>query len=123
MATKFYYCKTCGNVMAAIIKSRVTPSCCGRAMEELYPNASEGLGEKHKPVFSRIDENAIMVRVGSSEHPMSDEHHISFIALESRHGIRIHYLSPGDKPEVTFYCKSNPIAIYAYCNLHGLWQL
>ena len=33
-------------------------------------------------------------------------------------------LKPGDKPEVCFpLCEGDEVeAVYAYCNLHGLWK-
>ena len=95
--------------------------CCGEKMEELIPNTVDASGEKHIPVVTRIDDCSIKVEVGSVAHPMLPEHHIVFIYVETENGgIRIDLT---DKPEaVICTCTSKPIAVYEYCNLHGLWK-
>ena len=121
MATKFYKCRHCGNVIEKIVDSKVHVVCCGEKMEELVPNTVEASVEKHLPVVTRIDDCTIKVEVGSAPHPMLPEHHIAFIYVETENGgIRVNL---SDKPEaVICTCSSKPIAVYEYCNLHGLWK-
>ena len=121
MATKFYKCSTCGNVVVKVVDSGVPLVCCGAKMEELIPNTVEASEEKHLPVVTRIDDCTIKVEVGSVAHPMLPEHHIAFIYVETENGgIRVNL---SDKPEaVICTCSSRPIAVYEYCNLHGLWK-
>ena len=121
MATKFYKCRHCGNVIEKIVDSKVPVVCCGEKMEELVPNTVEASVEKHLPVVTRIDDCTIKVEVGSAAHPMLPEHHIAFIYVETENGgIRVNL---SDKPEaVICTCSSKPIAVYEYCNLHGLWK-
>ncbi len=121
MATKFFKCRHCGNVIEKIVDSGVPVVCCGEKMEELIPNTVEASGEKHIPVVTHIGENTIKVEVGSVPHPMLPEHHISFIYVETEDGgIRVNLK---DKPEaIICTCTSKPIAVYEYCNLHGLWK-
>ena len=121
MATKFFKCRHCGNVIEKVVDSGVAVVCCGEKMEELVPNTVEASGEKHIPVVTRIDECSIKVEVGSVPHPMLPEHHIAFIYVETeRGGIRINL---SDKPEaVICTCGAKPVAVYEYCNLHGLWM-
>ena len=121
MATKFYKCNICGNVIHKVVDSKVPVVCCGQKMEELVPNTVEASGEKHIPVVTRIDECSIKVEVGSVPHPMLPEHHIAFIYVETEDdGIRINLK---DKPEaIVCTCSSKPVAVYEYCNLHGLWK-
>ena len=38
MATKFYKCAHCGNVIVKVVDSGVPVVCCGKKMEELVPN-------------------------------------------------------------------------------------
>ena len=38
MNTKFYICRTCGNIIEKINDSGVPVVCCGKPMEELVPN-------------------------------------------------------------------------------------
>ena len=121
MATKFYKCRHCGNVIEKVVDSGVAVVCCGEQMEELIPNTVDAGGEKHVPVVENLGEGQIRVKVGSVEHPMTPEHHIAFIYVETeKGGIRINLK---DKPEaVVCTCQSKPIAVYEYCNLHGLWK-
>lgn len=122
MATKFYKCRHCGNVIEKIVDSKVPVVCCGEKMEELIPNTVDASGEKHLPVVTRLDEQTLEVKVGSVAHPMLPEHHIAFIYVETdRGGIRIDLK---DKPEAVISVGSaKPIAVYEYCNLHGLWKV
>ena len=122
MATKFYHCNVCGNVMAAVIPSGVDPFCCDCQMEEVIPNDVDASLEMHVPVVSRVNEYTIRVKVGSNPHPNLPFHYIRFIVVETAHGATMRNLKPGEAPDVTFLCAEDPIAVYAYCNKHGLWR-
>ncbi len=124
MATKFFLCTTCGNVVVKVIDSGVVPVCCGTAMEELVPGETDGLVEKHVPVVERVDDRTVKVKVGSVPHPMTKEHSIRFIYLETEHGGQLQYLHTDGRAEALFCtgCKDKIIAVYEYCNLHGLWK-
>ena len=121
MATKFYKCRHCGNVIEKVVDSKVPVVCCGEKMEELIPNTVEASGEKHLPVVTKLDEWTLKVEVGSVAHPMLPEHHIAFIYVETEQGgvrVDLH-----DKPEaVVNTYPYRPVAVYEYCNLHGLWK-
>ena len=121
MAVKFYRCRHCGNVIMKVVDSQVPVVCCGEKMEELVANTVDVAVEKHVPVVTKLDDCSIKVEVGSVAHPMLPEHHIAFIYVETENGgIRINL---SDKPEaVICTCSSKPIAVYEYCNLHGLWK-
>jgi superoxide reductase len=122
MKTLFFRCKVCGNVIVKVIDSGAIPSCCNEQMESLNPNLIEKGQEKHVPVVTKVDECTIKVEVGSVAHPMAPEHHISFIYVETENGGIIAHLK--DKPEATFcICNDKPVAVYEYCNLHGLWKV
>ena len=119
MATKFFKCKHCGNVIVKTVDSGVPVVCCGEKMEELVANTVDASQEKHVPVVTKVDECTIKVEVGSVAHPMAPEHHISFIYVETENGGILANLK--DKPEATFcICNDKPVAVYEYCNLHGL---
>ena len=121
MATKFYRCRHCGNVIQKVVDSRVPVVCCGEKMEELIPGTVDASVEKHLPVVTWIDEETIKVEVGSVAHPMLAEHHIAFIYVETENGgIRVDLK---DKPgAVIALGDEKPVAVYEYCNLHGLWK-
>ena len=121
MATKFYKCRHCGNVIMKVVDSRVPVVCCGEKMEELVSGIMEASVEKHLPVITWLDFNVMKVEVGSIAHPMLPEHHIAFIYVETEHGgIRVDLK---DKPEAVIALgEEKAVAVYEYCNLHGLWK-
>ena len=121
MATKFYRCAHCGNVIQKVVDSKVPVVCCGEKMQELIPGTVDASLEKHVPAVSWIDDMTIKVQVGSVLHPMLPEYHIAFIYVETEHGgIRVDLK---DEPEaVIFIGSEKPVAVYEYCNLHGLWK-
>lgn len=123
METEFYYCPVCGNVIVKLVDSGVTPHCCGKEMVKLVPGSVDATVERHVPVFKRIDDCTVKVEVGSAPHPMSKEHHIVFIYLQTKNGGQFRRLDP-EKPAVAEFCecKDKVIAVYAYCNIHGLWM-
>ncbi|MBO4229835.1 MAG: desulfoferrodoxin [Clostridia bacterium] len=119
----FYRCSHCGNIIAHIHDSGVRCYCCGEKMEPLVPNTSDGSGEKHVPVIS-VSGNEATVFVGSSEHPMTDQHFIEWILLETKQGRQRKKLVPGSSPSARFLLTGDDevISAYCYCNLHGLWS-
>ena len=121
MATRFFKCRHCGNVIQKVVDSKVPVVCCGEKMEELVPGTVEASVEKHLPVVTWIDEKTIKVEVGSVAHPMPPEHHIAFVYVETENGgIRVDL---NDKPEAVIALGAEkPVAVYEYCNLHGLWK-
>lgn len=102
--------------------SSVSFVSCGKDARILIPNTVDANPEKHLP-FVTIKGNEIVVKVGSKDHPMYPEHFIEWIYLDTvKDGQRI-FLHPGDNPQVTFTIRNDRIrAVYAYCNLHGLWM-
>ena len=119
---KFYICKHCGNMIGMIKSSGVNVVCCGDPMTELKPNTVEASQEKHLPVVT-IEGNIVKVKVGSVEHPMTEEHHIAWIYLETEQGGQRKKLAVCSKPEAEFALAGGDkvVGVYEYCNLHGLW--
>ncbi|WP_302299771.1 desulfoferrodoxin family protein [Phascolarctobacterium faecium] len=119
---KFYICKHCGNMIGMIKSSGVNVVCCGDPMTELKPNTVEASQEKHLPVVT-VEGNSVKVKVGSVEHPMTEEHHIAWIYLETEQGGQRKKLAVGSKPEAEFALAGGDkvVGVYEYCNLHGLW--
>lgn len=117
---KFYKCPLCGNIVGVIENGGGQLVCCGREMIQLIPNTEEAATEKHIPVAKRED-GILYVKVGSVEHPMSEEHHISWIAVAQ--GAKTHRVSLDitGAPAAQFCIEDGPLTVYAYCNLHGLW--
>lgn len=122
MTTKFYRCKHCGKIIGMINPTNVPTICCGEPMEELLPNTVDAAKEKHVPVV-KVTGNTISVKVGSVDHPMLPEHFIQWIYLQTKHGGQRKALKPGDAPAAEFtVINDEPVAVYEYCNLHGLWK-
>ena len=53
MEQKFYICKHCGNIVAAVKESGVPVVCCGEKMSELVPCSTDAATEKHVPVVTK----------------------------------------------------------------------
>ncbi len=123
MDVKFYICEHCGNIITKVVDSKVPVMCCGQKMTELVPGTVDAAVEKHVPVYS-VDGNVVSVSVGSVEHPMIEQHYIQWIAVATKQGVQIKYLNPEEKPAATFAITDGDEveAVYAYCNLHGLWK-
>ncbi len=122
MSTKFYVCSRCGNLIEMVKDSGVNPVCCGEKMTLLAPNTVDAAGEKHIPVVT-LEDGAVYVNVGEVTHPMTEAHSIEWIYLETDKGAYRANLTPDKTPEATFaIADEKPVAVYAYCNLHGLWM-
>jgi superoxide reductase len=123
MNQKFYRCNLCGNIVAFVKDSGVPVVCCGENMTEIIPGTVDASLEKHVPVYS-VEGNIVRVSVGAVEHPMLQEHFIEWVSIQTKQGNQRKELCPGEKPEVCFaLCDGDEVeAVYAYCNLHGLWK-
>lgn len=123
MEQKFFVCEHCGNMVAMVKSSGVPVMCCGQKMTEIIPGTTDAAVEKHLPVYE-VRDNKVYVSVGSVEHPMVEKHYIEWVSLQTKSGNQRKALAPGEKPEVCFsICEGDEVeAVYAYCNLHGLWK-
>ena len=120
--SKFYICPHCGNLVEMVHDVGVKLVCCGQKMDELVPNTVEASGEKHIPVVT-IADGVVTVNVGSVNHPMAAEHYIEWVQLQTENGSQRKYLNPADAPAVSYQLgNEKAVAVYAYCNLHGLWK-
>ena len=124
MEQKFYVCKHCGKIIAVVKESGVPVMCCGQKMTEIVPGSVDAAAEKHVPVWT-VEGNTVNVKVGEVAHPMLPEHYIEWVSLQSKCGNQRKQLRPGDAPEVSFALTDGDEveAVYAYCNLHGLWKV
>lgn len=121
---KFFICSVCGNIVEMIENKGPKVVCCGKKMDELVANTTEASVEKHIPVVN-IDGNKVKVQVGSALHPMTQEHHISWIYFLTTQGIQRKSLSINNDPiaEIALAEEDQVLEVYAYCNLHGLWKV
>lgn len=120
--TRFYVCEHCGNLIGMINDAGVPMMCCGKKMTKLEPGTVEASAEKHIPVVS-VEGKLVHVSIGEVSHPMTEEHSILWVYLQTNRGGQRKCLAAGEAPEVTFALyDEEPVAVYAYCNLHGLWM-
>ncbi|MDD5885333.1 MAG: desulfoferrodoxin family protein [Erysipelotrichaceae bacterium] len=114
----------CGTLVYEIEKGECTPECCGAEMvEPLIHHPDEEGNEKHVPLVHQ-EGNKLYVKVGSTLHPMEENHYIEWIFLLTDKGTQRKVLHPGMVPEVVFYLDPNEIvlSVIARCNKHGLWE-
>lgn len=102
--------------------SGVAVVCCGKPMKQIAP-ITAAAQEKHVPVYT-VEGNLVKVQVGSAPHPMIAAHHIEWVSLQTKTGNQRKALVVDGAPEVTFALTDGDEveAVYAYCNLHGLWK-
>ncbi len=119
---KFFLCKHCGNLAELIIDKGTPLVCCGEKMTELVANTVDASKEKHVPAVT-VNGDKITAAVGSVLHPMEEKHHIAFIYLETKNGGQKKCLKVGEEPVAEFALAGDEaVAVYEYCNLHGLWK-
>ncbi len=123
MELKFYQCESCGQIIAKVKETQAPVVCCGKPMKQIIPGTVDASKEKHIPVY-KVEGNTVTVEVGSTLHPMLEEHYIEWIALQTKFGNQRKALKPGEAPRACFsICDGDEVeAVYAYCNLHGLWK-
>lgn len=120
---KFFICKHCGNIIGMIQDVGVPIACCGENMEELVPNTVDAATEKHVPIIN-VEGNIVTVTVGEVPHPMTQEHLIQWVYIQTKNGGQRHIFNPGDEPVAKFALVEGDelVAAFEYCNLHGLWK-
>ncbi len=120
---KVCICELCGNQITFLNDAGVMPSCCGQEMTEIKANSIDASNEKHVPVIE-VNGDVVIVKIGSVEHPMQEQHFIEYIVLETNLGKMRRILKPGDAPVATFRLVEGETVVGAYehCNLHGLWK-
>lgn len=119
---KMLRCKVCGKIIGFFKETPVPTICCGQPMEVIKANSTDGAFEKHVPVVS-INKDVVHVEIGSTIHPMLENHYIEFVILQTDKGYQRKDLKPGDQPILDFKILENekPLRVFEYCNLHGLW--
>lgn len=121
---RIFKCPKCGNVFTKLVDKCDGISCCGSSdVLELKANTVDAAREKHVPAVT-VEGSTVSVVVGSVIHPMTDEHYIPFIMLETDKGVHTCLLESKNEPKARFALAEGekPLAVYEYCTLHGLWM-
>ena len=94
MDSKFYSCRKCDVIVGLVEGSAKGLTCDGEPLEMMRANSVD-----------------------------ASRHHISWIYLQTQKGGQRRALTIDDKPEAKFALVDGdkPVAVFAYCNLHGLW--
>lgn len=116
-----YKCEKCGNIVEVLAAGPGGLACCGTDMELLEEQTADFTTEKHVPVVEKTDKG-VKVTVGSTLHPMADDHYIQWIEIISGGKVYRKALSPGDEPVAEFCICSEVTSAREYCNVHGLWK-
>ncbi len=120
-----YKCELCGNIVEMLTVGDGQLICCGKPMACLKEQEADKSLEKHVPIIERVD-GGYKIIVGSTPHPMTEEHHIEWIELIAGSKTMKQYLKPNDTP-IALFCScrefdENDIYVREYCNKHGLWK-
>ena len=121
MTDAIYKCEVCGNIVQLIHEGGGTLVCCEKEMIKLEEQTADFKTEKHVPTIEKT-ENGFMIKVGSTEHPMTEEHHIEWIELIADEISYRKYLKPGEKPQAEFCIQAENVSAREYCNLHKMWR-
>ncbi|MBN2621641.1 desulfoferrodoxin [candidate division WOR-3 bacterium] len=116
-----YKCMKCGNIVEVLHEGVGQLVCCGEPMKLMEENTVDAAKEKHVPLIEQKD-GVIVVKVGSTAHPMEEKHYIEWIEISDDGKVYRAFLRPGDEPKATFTITANPVTAREYCNIHGLWK-
>lgn len=91
--------------------------------EIVVANVTDAALEKHVPEVT-FEASSVKAQIGSIIHPMLEVHHIEWIILETDKDYYKRDLNVGEEPIASFELTDDekPLAVYEYCNLHGLWK-
>ena len=119
----FEYCPICGNLIEKIEDHQIPLMCCGQKLESLIPNSTDAAVEKHLPVI-RLTETELVVDVAEVTHPSIASHWIPWVVIQTPTQVIRQSFEPGETPTVTLPRPEagTLVRVYAYCNLHGLWE-
>ncbi len=119
---EIYKCEVCGNIVEVHHGGEGELVCCGEPMKKMEPQTADFKNEKHVPMIEKTADG-YKVTVGSTLHPMKEEHYIEWIELIVDGKSYRQYLKPGDDP-IAEFCVKQGGNVWAreYCNVHLLWK-
>ncbi len=118
---RIYRCEHCGIIVEVLHEGGGKMICCDTPMVLQEEKTADAPVEKHVPIIEKLPEG-YRVTVGTTLHPMENDHFIEWIELIADGESFRHFLSPGDKPTATFRTKAESVSAREYCNKHGLWK-
>ncbi|MGM0471532.1 MAG: desulfoferrodoxin [Bacillota bacterium] len=119
---ELYKCDICDNVVEITQAGAPALVCCGEDMKKLEAQTEDATNEKHVPVVNEINDGVEVV-VGTTLHPMEEEHSIKFIEVLTDDQVLRAELEPGMEPKATFNVNPTEInKVREFCDVHGLWK-
>ena len=112
LKSRFYTCPVCGNVIFA--RGEAVISCCGIRLPALE---AEEADPAHRLEAEKAEDEIYI----TSEHPMSKEHHLAFIAYMTADRCEMKALYPEGSAESRFFYRGSGW-LYCCCNQHGLFR-
>lgn len=109
--SKYYVCNICGNII--ISTGGASVSCCDKKMTE---QTAQKADESDKLKVEMIENDWYI----SSEHPMTKDHYISFVAFATGSKLQIIKQYPEWDLQVRLQKREHGI-LYWYCTKHGLF--
>jgi len=116
-----YKCEICGNIVEVLHTGQGDLVCCGQNMTLLDEKTADSTTEKHVPLIEKTSDG-YKVTVGSTLHPMKEEHYIEWIELIADGKSYRTFLKPGDDPVAEFCIQASKVSAREHCNVHGLWR-
>ena len=109
--TRFYMCKTCGNIITTEKEANI--SCCGKIVNYIEPKKAE---ENEKLSIEKIENDYYI----TSTHPMEKGHYISFVAFLNGDTMIMKKLYPQWDMQVRIQNIGHGILVWG-CTEHGLF--
>ena len=107
----FYICPDCGNLITSMAAAPI--SCCGRKLKAITPVKAE---EGERLSVQRIERDYFI----SSEHDMTKEHYITFVALLTADGFMMKKQYPEWDLQTRIPAFGHGRLLW-HCNQHGLF--
>lgn len=108
---KYYMCNNCNNFTVSTGNAEI--SCCGK---KLAPQILVKAADEQKLKVEMVEEDWYI----TSNHPMTKEHHISFVAFATGDRVQIIKQYPEWNFEVRIQKRGHGMLIW-YCTEHGLF--
>lgn len=118
---EIYECELCDNIVEVLRGGVGELVCCNEPMTLLEGSTTDEGKEKHVPVIEKTN-GGYTVTVGSTEHPMTEEHHIEWIELIADGAVLREHLDPTGAPTATFRTDAESVVVRENCNIHGMWK-
>ncbi|MGE7602667.1 helix-turn-helix domain-containing protein [Peribacillus sp. NPDC097675] len=109
--SNYFVCPTCGNI--TLSTGNAVVSCCGRKLEALVPKKGT---DEEKLEVTQVEEDWFI----SSNHPMSKDHYISFIAFATGDQVQVIKQYPEWGLQARIPKRKHGMLLW-YCTQHGLF--